>query len=437
MEWSFAMNISARKSLCADTLISIVHQQFQKISDPRKLPKTASISFTDVLMSGLAIFGLKFPSLLQYDQNRKTLDENLKKLYHINQPPSDTYLRERLDELDPILIRPVFKAIFAKAQRGKCLERFEFLDGLYLVSVDGTGEFSSSKVCCPQCCRKEHKNGSITYYHQMLGACIVHPDQPNVIPLCPETIQNGDGSEKNDCERNAAKRFIENLKREHPHLQVVILGDGITSNAPYIRLLEEHKLKYLLGAKPGDHQFLFDAVDASDETQYYEFRDDKGFLHQFRYLNNVALNKSNPNVRVNFLEYMQTDPKGKETLFSWVTNIKITQANVFALMRGGRARWKVENETFNTLKNLGYNFEHNYGHGQQYLSTVLCLLMLLAYLIDQIQGIACSLFQAVKKQAGSFRVLWEKTRVLFEYVDLASWEYLYQFMLNRTRINTS
>jgi hypothetical protein len=125
----------------------------------------------------------------------------------------------------------------------------------------------------------------------MLGACIVHPDQSNVIPLCPEIIQNGDGSAKNDCERNAAKRFIENFKREHPHLKVIILGDGIASNAPYIRLLEGHKMKYLLGAKPGDHEFLFNAVEASEETQYYEFRDEDGFFHQFRYLNNVSLNK--------------------------------------------------------------------------------------------------------------------------------------------------
>ena len=117
------------------------------------------------------------------------------------------------------------------------------------------------------------------------------------------------------------------------------------------------------------------------------------------------LNKSNPDVRVNFLEYMQTDPKGKGNLFSWVTNIQINQDNVFALMRGGRARWKIENETFNTLKNLGYNFEHNYGHGKKYLSTILCLLMLLAFLIDQVQGIACSLFQAVRKRTGSYRSL--------------------------------
>jgi hypothetical protein len=431
------MTTTIRKSLCADTLISDIYHCFQKIPDPRNLSGRVSISFTDVLMSGLAVFGLKFPSLLKYDQNRHTLDYNLLSLYHITQPPSDTYMRERLDELDPRFIRPVFKKMFAKIQRGKCLEGFEFFDGYYLLSIDGTGEFSSSTVCCTQCCKKEHKDGSVTYYHQMLGACIVHPDQPNVIPLCPELIQNGDGAAKNDCERNASKRFIEHFKREHPHLKVIILGDGIASNAPYIRLLEEHKMKYLLGAKPGDHLALFTALETSEETQYYEILDDKGFLHQFRFLNDVALNKSNPDVHVNMLEYMQTDPKGKETVFSWVTNIHITQTNVFALMKGGRARWKIENETFNTLKNLGYNFEHNYGHGEKFLSTNLCLLMLLAFFVDQIQGMTCSLFRSVKKQAGSFQALWEKLRVLFEFVEWSSWESLYLFITARKRFNTS
>jgi len=270
----------------------------------------------------------------------------------------------------------------------------------------------------------------------MLGACIVHPEKSNVIPLCPETIQNGDGSEKNDCERNAVKRFIGNFKREHPHLKVIIIEDGLASNAPHIRLLENNGMKYILGAKPGDHKFLFDIANASEETEDYEILDDEGFLHQFRYLNDVALNKSNPDVRVNFFEYMQTDPKGKEILFSWVTNIRINQDNVFALMRGGRARWKIENETFNTLKNLGYNFEHNYGHGKKYLSTVLCLLMMLAFLIDQVQGIACGLFEAVKKRAGSKRGIWENMRVLIQFLTIPSWEWLYQAMGNRELINT-
>jgi hypothetical protein len=431
------MSISVRKSLCADALIRCVYQCFRKVPDPRALLKTAPISFSDVLMSGLAVFGLKFPSLLKYDQSRETLDENLLKLYHINRPPSDTYLRERLDELDPAYIRPAFKKIFAELQRGKCLEEFEGFEGHYFLALDATGEFSSSTVCCRQCCKKEHKDGSVTYYHQMLGACIVHPGKSNVIPFCPEIIQNSDGLEKNDCERNAAKRFIEHFKREHPHLKVIIVADGISSNAPYIRLLKSYNMKYLLGAKPGDHKYLFDVLEQSEEAKYYEIVDEQGVLHQFRYLNDVTLNKSNPDVRVNVLEYMQTDSKGKETRFSWVTNIPLTENNVFTLMKGGRARWKIENETFNTLKNLGYNFEHNYGHGKQYLSTVLCLLMLLAFLIDQVQGMTCNLFHAVKKRAGSYRGIWENMRVLFQFVSFASWEALYQVMASPKLIDTS
>ena len=182
---------------------------------------------------------------------------------------------------------------------------------------------------------------------------------------------------------------------------------------------------------------MFESVELSEKTQYYELLDEQGVLHQFQYLNNVALNKGNPDVRINFLEYMQTDPKGKETVFSWVTNIRLTQDNIFALMRGGRARWKIENETFNTLKNLGYNFEHNYGHGKKYLSTILCLLMLLAFLIDQVQGIACNLFHAVRKRAGSYRGIWENMRVLFQFLPLSSWEELYQIMAKHELINTS
>ena len=431
------MSIPMRESLCVATLVSLVYQQFRKIPDPRKISKDASILFIDVLMSGLAVFGLKFPSLLKYDQNRNIIEENLKTLYHVNNAPSDTYLRERLDELDPKHLRTAFTKIFAKIQRSKCLERFEFFNGAYLLSIDGTGAFSSGKVCCPQCCKKEHKDGSITYYHQMLAACVVHPENSNVIPLCPEIIQNEDGSEKNDCERNAAKRFLEHLKREHPHLKVIVIGDGIASNAPYIQILAKNHLQYILGAKPGDHKFLFDAIDSSEEAVYHEVLDDTGVLHQFRYINDIALNKSNPDVMVNFFEYMQTDAKGKESIFSWVTNIHITKDNIFLLMKGGRARWKIENETFNTLKNMGYNFEHNYGHGKKNLSTILCLLMMIAFLIDQVQGISCSLFQAVKKRAGSCRGVWENMKVLFQFLQIPSWEWFYQFMAKRELVNTS
>src|SRR5262249_45489539 len=86
---------------------------------------------------------------------------------------------------------------------------------------------------------------------------------------------------------------------------------------------------------------------------------------------------------------------------------------VYKLMRGGRARWKMENETFNTLKNQGDNFEHNYGHGEQHLSVVFAMLMRLAFLVDQTQQLCCALFRAVWTKLGSKRLLWERLRALF------------------------
>jgi len=124
------------------------------------------------------------------------------------------------------------------------------------------------------------------------------------------------------------------------------------------------------------------------------------------------LNASNQDTLVNFVEYWKITPK-KTMHFSWVTDIYVTKENDFNIMRGGRARWKIENETFNTLKNQGYQFEHNFGHGNNNLSVVFAMLMMLAFLVDQTQQFACQLFQAVWGKLGSKRSLWEQMRVLF------------------------
>lgn len=428
-----------RKHLSTPGLINTVYHQFSKIPDKRDFSRNIKISLSDHLMSGLAIFGLKCPSLLDYDKKRSddVIGHNLRTLYHVNSPPSDTYLREQLDNVNPNCLRPAFKKLFASFQRGKGLEEFEYLDGYVLIAGDGTGQFSSSKVSCPHCCIKEFKNGEKNYYHQMFGVCVVHPDKKNVIPLCPEVILNQDGSSKNDCERNACKRFLENFRREHPHLKAILVEDGLSSTAPHIRMIEEFGLRYILGAKPGDHEFLFEQLEMSQETIYYEITTDDGYYHQFRFLNGASLNKSNQDVKVNLIEYRQTDSKGKEINFSWVTNIKVSTTNVYKISRGGRARWKIENETFNTLKNLGYNFEHNYGHGKKYLSTVLCLLMMLSFLIDQVQEICCSLFQRCRKYARTYQNLWASMRTLFQYVQLPDWESFYRTILKEQTLNTS
>jgi hypothetical protein len=179
-------------------------------------------------MSGLAVFGIKYPSLLQFDRDVRT-DEvvrlNLRHLYGVIQAPCDTHLRELLDDLDPKHLRGAFKSLFALLQRGKGLEDMVYLDGYYLVSVDATGHFSSQTIHCENCCEKHHRNGSVTYFHQLLQAVLVHPEHPEVFPFAPEPILKQDGQRKNDCERNASKRLLSDLKREHPHLKLIIVED--------------------------------------------------------------------------------------------------------------------------------------------------------------------------------------------------------------------
>jgi hypothetical protein len=233
----------------------------------------------------------------------------------------------------------------------------------------------------------------------------------------PEPIINQDGHTKNDCERNATRRWLQHFRREHPHLPVIIVEDGLSANAPHLRDLREARVHYIIGVKHGDHTFLFEHLRADDEagrTQHLtQFDPATGVLHHFRWHPGVPLNESNPDELVNVLEYWEVQADGTLQYFSWITDFALTEDNVYAVMRGGRARWKIENETFNTLKNQGYHLEHNYGHGEQNLSVVLALLMMLAFLVDQTQQLCCPLFQAAWHKMGSKRHLWDELRSRF------------------------
>jgi len=424
------MKKKLKNALSVDNLLNLVSQWSNSIPDDTTKIK-AKIPLHDHVMSAIAMFKLKYPSLLQFDKDRidPAHASNLKTLFHVDQVPCDTSLRERLDEVDPRLLRPLFKKLFALAQRSKVLESFEYLDGAYLCSIDGTGYFHSKSVHCDNCCVKNHKDGTVSYYHQMLCSVLVHPDKKNVIPFCPEPIQKMDGSKKNDCERNASKRLLKDLKREHPHLKLVIVEDSLSSNAPHIKLLESLEYQYILGAKPSDHKWLFDWVEASSRCQY-ECIDENQYHHRFEYINDVPLNASNEDVRVNFLEHWETRPNGKVIHHTWVCNITLTQNNVFKIMRGGRARWKVENETINTLKTQEYNFEHNFGHGKKHLSHVLALLMMLTFMLDELGFIACYFMQQAKTVLLGKKRMWRKIRSAFDSYFISTWDDLFNCLIN-------
>jgi hypothetical protein len=248
----------------------------------------------------------------------------------------------------------------------------------------------------------------------------------------PEPIVKHDGTEKNDCERNAAKRLIVKLRQDHPHLKLIVTEDSLSSNAPHIHVLHDHKLHYILGVKEGDHAFLFEHVAVAERAgrvTYYDRDDPKtGLRHRFRFVSDVPLNESHADLRVNFLECWEWDGDTVQH-FSWVTDLRVNKGTVYQIMRGGRARWRIENETFNTLKNQGYHFEHNYGHGYQHLSVVFAVLMMLAFCVDQVQQVCCPLFQAVWAKLGSKRRLWERMRALFYDYALDSMRHLFEALL--------
>ena len=237
----------------------------------------------------------------------------------------------------------------------------------------------------PSCLEKHHRNGGVTYSHQLLGATLVHPDLKEVIPLRAEPIIQQDGQTKNDCERNATRRWLKRFRQEHPHLPVIVVEDALSCQRPPPPRPASGSRNYIIGVKPGDHAFRFSHLRALDEAGQMQVLtlDDPatGVLHHFRFCNGVPLNESNPDELVNMLEYWEIHPDGKVQHFSWITDFLLTLENVWDIMRGGRARWKIENETFNTLKNQGYHLEHNYRHGEQNLSVVLALLMMLAFLV--------------------------------------------------------
>ena len=414
-------------SFSTPQLLACVRKALAAIPDHRQDAK-CTITLVDALMSGLALFALKFPSLLKFDEQRHEdhIRHNLETLYGVTRAPCDTQLRDILDPVEPTTLHAAFRALFDVVQASPALDRYRFLDQCWLVSIDGTGQYSSSAICCPDCASKQSRSGETLYYHQMVAAAVVHPDRQTVIPLIPEPILRHDGKTKNDCELTAVTRLITRLRQDYPKWPILVVEDALFAKGPHLKLLKEKNIEFIIGVKEGDHTSLFEAVKAHEENETMEgvvqYDKKRDITHIFRFVNGLELNKSHPDVKVNFLEYVELEGNRLCARFTWVTSLEITEDNCYEIMRGGRARWKVENETFNTLKNQGYRFEHNYGHGREHLATNLALLMMLAFFIDQIQELAGDLFQRARQRFRSRTSLWERMRALFVGYFIDDWE---------------
>ena len=445
--------------------LRILNEEFDKFKDPRK--GTPLIRLQDFLLTSYAIFALKYPSLLSFDidmyEERKA--HNLKTLFKVKDIPSDTHLRDIMDEVDNKFFRKIFTKLFAHIQRSKYIEAYEFIrvkdKPFYLMAADATGYFRSDKVMCDDCMIIEttKNNEPITKFgHNMLAGSIIHPDLKEVIALCPEPISNRDGSSKNDCEQNAFKRFIKDFRREHPKLDVVVALDALYATEPPITLMFENDLSFIIGVKETKNSLYMQVNDGekSGLTKKHEYdfeigdKIKKNVHHNYRYIKNVRLGQDMESPRVNFVEFWEKitwinrlgESKEKKRHFAFVTDLPVNKETIVNIVKGGRARWKIENETFNTLKNHGYHLEHNYGHGKKNLSLNLIMVMFIAFMIDQIQLMSCETFKKVMKKLKRRSYVIKDIIGKFNQLFFENWYQLYGLTIGTVKleqrfINTS
>jgi len=406
--------VHLKKHLSFIALRDTMAECFRQIKDGRQVQKVRHC-LHDVLMSGFAMMFFQDPSITRFQRGLQEIANynNLLTIFGIGSIPKDTQMRDVIDVIPTEKLRGIFPAFLTKLQRGKQLSQYQLLKGKYLVALDGSEYFSSNTISCPQCLKKEPAKGDIRYHHQILQAVIVHPDCRQVLPLFPEPIQNSDGMDKQDCEINAGKRILGKIRKAHPKLPIIITADDLYSKQPFVDSLTDNGMSFILTAKPSDHKILFEWVEELTRMGgegHLEMLDMKGKCHKYHWVNDVPLNGTKNAGQVNFFQYWIRDGEKITYHNSWVTDIAVDQNNITMLVRAGRARWKIENETFNTLKNQGYHIEHNYGHGNQYLSMNFFVLNLLAFFVHQILELCDLSYQRCRGKFSARREFWNQLR---------------------------
>jgi hypothetical protein len=421
-----------------DELLKRIKQSFDGIEEHRY--KNNHYSLSDYLSSSFSMFHLKDSSLHHYRINYVERSSNLERIYGIKSLPSDSAMREGIDGILPKYIQDCFDPLLQVIEKEGIINEYKVLGRYTAFSCDATANYSSCQTSCEHCLTKVHKNkkGEITkttYHHQALAAILMHYNHKEVFPISCEAIVKQDGTTKNDCEQNAAKRLIPNIRARLPKSKYHLLGvfDGLYPNGPFIKLLQAHFTRFIIGIKEGYVLIQIAALKRKHALKTHNWTNEIGSKCVTRYYNSLILNGENQDIQVNYFEYEEFNEKGERLFYSsWITDLPIDNDTIEEMVKIARSRWKIENETFNTLKNQGYHLEHSYGHGTKYLATNLMLLTFLAFLTDQIVQKLDATFDKAWKYAKTKKNLWEKIRHVFDLLPCFSMSAIYRFIAKDT-----
>ncbi len=401
----------------------------------RRSGTNSQYSMADIGISAFSIFFMQSPSFLSGQRSLETSgsQSNCQTLFGMDKTPTDNHIRTMLDEVAPQHLFGQFDGVVELLKKHDGLDDFKRLDNRVLVALDGTEYFCSQKLSCSNCSHRKRNNGKVENFHTMVSATVVAPGESRVIPLQPEFVSPQDGHDKQDCENAAVKRWLTAYGENYKPLRPVYLGDDLYACQPVVESIQSVGGDFIFTAKPSSHKTLYEWLNGAD-INVMERRVKKGrkvFTHRYRWLNALPLRDGEDAVIVNWFEFEIVDAKGKRTYRnSFVTSIDIDEANVVELADCGRARWKIENETFNVLKTRGYNLEHNFGHGDNHLAAVLATLNLLAFAIHTVCDLLETSWQAARKKQGARYRFFDHIRTIVCYLVFPSWRALMRTLID-------
>ena len=420
-------------------LLGCLHRGIAQMSDPRKSSNATKYTVKDAVLGAFSVFFMQCESFLEHQRllhTRKGRD-NAQTLFGLKRIPTDIQLRNILDGLKASLLFPVFRWVYAALKSRGVMSAYQVLSDQLLIALDGTEYFSSGKISCPCCSHRRHKNGTVTYFHSAILPVIVAPAQAMVISLAPEFITPQDGAQKQDCEQVAAKRWIATHAHEFEGDNITLLGDDLYSRQPLCQLCLEKQWNFIFVCLPESHPALYEWLEylqANGEVQTFQSSHWNGRYqenHRYRYVNQIPLRETQPALMVNWCELTITKKSDGTILYqnAWITRHFIQADNVLEVVAAARARWKTENENHNVLKTKGYHLEHNFGHGQQHLSTFLLTLNLLAFLFHTVLHLVDESYQQVRSARGTRKGFFRDIETLTKYFLFESWQHLLSFML--------
>ena len=411
-------------------------------------------SLADAVLSAFACFFLQSPSFLAFQRELlvRRGRSNCQTLFGMREIPSDQQIRNLLDGLPQASFLSLFlQVLSALRTQQRSLGLFRRLGGRVLVALDGIEFHKSRKIHCPLCsCRHTGKHKIAQYFHTMLAGVIVAPGHNRALPLMPEFVRPQDDpgeqcsreDRKQDCELNAAKRWLARWHQPLRDLRPVYLGDALYSKHPFCRQILDAGADFLFVVKPGSHPTLFAAVDdASPSTTHWLRRRSQDRRrwrqHRYRWVSGVPVRNSRDAVTGTWIEMRirkRAKPDGdwEQTYCNtFFTSLEVNAKNVEAIAACARARWKIENECFNCIARHGQNFKHNFGHGKDGLANLLATLNLLAFALHTALDILPGRWRQCREYMATRRAFFMRLDVFVQEFVFRDWPRLLDTLLHR------